>query len=127
MRARMLLSFLYAIAGVLHLAVPGPFLTIVPEWVPYPQIVVAFTGVCELAGAAALLMPRFRRLAGWMLALYAICVFPANIKHAIMDFHSATGGLGPWYHVPRLLLQPVVVWWALYASEIVAWPFAKRT
>jgi hypothetical protein len=28
-------------------------------------------------------MPRLRVLAGIMLALYALCVWPANIKHAI--------------------------------------------
>ena len=36
----------------------------------------------RLAGAAALLT-RLRRLAGIMLALYALCVWPANIKHAV--------------------------------------------
>ncbi|NTF44109.1 DoxX family protein [Rhizobium rhizogenes] len=125
--SRVILSCLYAMAGILHLTVPAPFLTIMPEWVPHPQIVVAITGVYEVVGAVGLLMPRLRRSAGWLLAIYAICVFPANIKHAIIDLTSVTGGLGPWYHFPRLLLQPVIVWWALYASEILSWPCAKQS
>ena len=40
------------------------------------------TGLCGIAGTIALLTGRFRYLAGVMLALYAVCVFPANIKHA---------------------------------------------
>ena len=52
-----------------------------------------------------------------MLALYAVCVFPANIKHAIDDLSSGTG-LPIWYHAPRLLLQPLIVWWALWASKL---------
>jgi len=36
--------------------------------------VILLTGVCELAGAAALLTARWRRLAGIILGLYALCV-----------------------------------------------------
>jgi uncharacterized membrane protein len=53
-------------------------------------------------------------------------VFPANIKHAIHDLGSATATLGWWYHLPRLALQPVVVWWALFAGRVTRWPFAAR-
>ena len=117
------LSCFYAIAGVFHLALPGPFLRITPDWVPHPHAMIALTGICELAGSVALLTPRFRRSAGWCLALYAVCVFPANIKHAAMDLSSAGGGLGYCYHLPRLALQPVIVWWALYAGGVTRWPF----
>lgn len=42
--------------------------------------------------------------------------------------HVAIGGpaLGWWYHGPRLALQPVLVWWALFAGGVVTWPFARR-
>lgn len=96
---------------------------IMPGWVPWPREVVLGTGVCELMGAAGLLVPRLRWVAGVMLAAYAVCVFPANIKHALD--HVAVGGvvLGLWYHVPRLLFQPVIVWWALFAGCVIDWPF----
>jgi uncharacterized membrane protein len=71
------------IAGVVHLVSPDASLPIVPGWVPVPRDVVLTTGICEIAGGAALLTRRFRRLAGVMLAAYAVCVFPANIKHAV--------------------------------------------
>jgi hypothetical protein len=29
------------------------------------------------------------------------------------------------YHGPRLLLQPVLVWWALYAGAVTDWPFGR--
>ena len=80
---RLLMAAFYAIAGVSHLSTPDSFLPIVPDWVPLPRDVILVTGVCELAGAAALLTVRLRKLAGIMLALYALCVWPANIKHAL--------------------------------------------
>jgi uncharacterized membrane protein len=59
-----------------------------------------------------------------MLALYAICVFPANIKHAIEAIHVPPVPDSWWYHGSRLALQPVLVWWALYCSGLIDWPFA---
>jgi uncharacterized membrane protein len=97
-----------------------------PAFVPYPRAVVIATGLFEIAGAGALIGVRLRRLAGFMLALYAICVFPANLKHAFGGAHIAALPDSWWYHGPRLALQPVLVWWALYASGIVEWPFRGR-
>ncbi len=84
------------------------------------------TGLCELAGAAGLMTRRFRAAAGIGLALYAVCVFPANIKHAMDGLPAGQVQLGWWYHAPRLALQPVIVWWALYAGGVVNWPFRPR-
>lgn len=125
---RLLLAAFYAGAGALHLASPDAFLPIMPEAVPFPRAVILATGVCEIAGAAGLLTAKFRRLAGAMLALYAICVVPANFKHAFA--RVAVAGLpDSWlYHGPRLAFQPVLVWAALFASGVIDWPrrAAKR-
>ena len=98
---------------------------IVPAWVPAPHAVVIVTGLCEIAGAIALVTQRWRRAAGWALAAYAVCVYPANVQHAIIDLGHGTG-LSLWYHLPRLLLQPVIVWWALWATGITDWPFRRQ-
>ena len=120
--ARWLLIACYAVAGVAHLVVTDAMVAITPGWVPHPHAVVIATGLCELAGAAALATRlgggRWRRAAGWALALYALCVFPANINHAIHDL-TTHRGLGWSYHGPRLLLQPLIIWWALWASGAV--------
>ena len=119
---RLLMALFYAAAGVVHLAMPGAFLPIVPDWVPFPREVVLVTGVCELAGAAGLLSVRLRRWAGVMLALYAVCVFPANIKHAFENVHIPELPSSWWYHGPRLLAQPIIVWWSLFCAGVTDWP-----
>jgi uncharacterized membrane protein len=119
------LAAIYFAAGLLHLSTPGTFLMITPEWVPFPRQVILGTGVCEIAGAVGLLTRRLRHVAGIALALYAVCVFPANIKHAIDSTRGAPSLPGWWYHAPRLALQPVLVWWALFAGEVVSWPFSR--
>lgn len=116
---RWLLAGVYAAAGALHLAKPEPFLSVTPDWVPWPEHVIALTGMAELLGAIALAQSRslpLRRMAGLGLALYALCVWPANFHHMQIDMARPDRGLGLAYHVPRLLAQPLIIWWALWAS-----------
>jgi uncharacterized membrane protein len=75
------------------------------------------TGGAELLGALGLFISPIRSLAGAMLALYALCVYPANILHAVHDLSTGTG-LGWAYHYPRLFAQPFICWWALAAGGV---------
>lgn len=124
---RYALGAIYLLAGVAHLRSPGAFLSITPGWVPQPELVIAATGIAEIAGAIALVGIRpLRRAAAIGLALYAVCVYPANIKHAL-DAVAATGPDAWWpYHAPRLAFQPVFVWWALFAGGVTDWPWRRR-
>lgn len=124
--ARWLLALAYLAAGVFHLRSPAGFVAITPGWVPFPDQVVLLTGVAEIAGAAGLMIPQLRRAAGIGLALYALCVWPANFNHALNDIPLRGAHLGWWYHGPRLALQPVIIWWALWAGGVVDWPFRRR-
>lgn len=123
---RWLLALFYVAAGVLHLTSSHAFVAITPDWVPYPLAVVRITGACEIAGGIGLLIGRLRWLSGLMLALYAVCVFPANLHHAFD--HVRVPGLPSswWYHGPRLAMQPVLVWAALFAGDVIAWPLRRK-
>ena len=134
---RWLLALSYLVAGVAHLRSPGGFIAITPHWVPDPARVIVLTGLAELAGALGLmlpyrwtpasLLPGLRKAAGIGLALYALCVWPANINHALNDIPLGGVHLSWWYHGPRLALQPVIIWAALWASGVTDWPFKSRT
>ena len=123
---RWALAAIYLVAGSFHLRATAAFVSIVPDWVPYPYATVLATGCCEIVGAAALVTVRLRRLAGIMLALYAVCVYPANIKHALDGIAIGGTQLGWGYHAPRLAFQPVLVWWALFCGQVIDWPFHRQ-
>ena len=120
---RLIMSAFYLLAGIFHIVAPRGFLLIVPPYVPWPEAVVFATGVCEILGALGLMTVRFRRAAGIGLAAYAVCVFPANIHHALHMIPVEGLPLSWWYQGPRLVLQPVVVWWALFCGEVTDWPW----
>ncbi|MEJ5081285.1 DoxX family protein [Ochrobactrum sp. MYb379] len=125
-RCRWVLSAFYGLAGILHIVLPKPFLVITPAWVPEPETVIFLTGLCEIAGAVGLLVPQLRKAAAIGLALYSVCVFPANIKHAIDGLGAATASPWQWlYHLVRLPLQPSLVLVALFAGNLFVWPFRR--
>ncbi len=117
--SRLFLACLYVAAGTLHLLNPEPFLKITPNWVVAAPLVIALTGIAEIAGALALVQPwwpRLRVLAGWSLAAYALCVWPANVNHLLLDMARPDHGLGWAYHGPRMIAQPMLIWAALWSS-----------
>ena len=119
------MAAVYAPFGVLHMLSSAAFMPIMPPGVPFPQAVVVATGACEVAGALGLLILRTRKAAGVALALYAACVYPANIYHALAHRHVPPLPDSWWYHGPRLLFQPVFVWWALFAGAVTDWPWRR--
>lgn len=128
---RCLLAAFYAFAGYKHIVMPDPFVAITPDWVPYPEQMVYWTGVAEIIGALGLLIPR--KAIGWAkpaagigLALYALCVWPANFNHAFNNIAMVGETLGWWYHGPRLVAQPLIIWLALWVGEVTQWPFRRE-
>jgi uncharacterized membrane protein len=91
----------------------GDMIRMVPPAVPNPELMVTFTGVCEILGAIGLLVTRTRRLAAVALLVFFIAVLPANI-------HAARSGVTlrgqPATPVaPRVALQLLfmgLVWWS---------------
>ena len=123
---RIAMAAFFAAGFVLHLKAADALVAITPDWVPFPRAVVLATGVLELIGAASLLVPRLRRWSGVALAIYVIAVWPANFKHAFEHIVTPPIPDSWWYHAPRLALQPVIAWWALFSTRVTDWPFRAK-
>src|ERR1700761_800495 len=123
---RWVLALLFTAAGIAHLAIPDKFLAITPSWVPFAPQVIFVTGLCEIAGAVALVTRPLRWWAGVAFAAYAVCVWPANFKHAIDGIALPYISNSWYYHGPRLAFQPVIVWWTLYCAGVIDWPWRRQ-
>lgn len=114
--ARWVLASFLAIAGVGHFANADEFLAQVPTWMPWPETVVAVSGVVELLLAFSLIaLGRWRTQVGWIVAGFFVAVFPGNIS----QFITQTDGFGldsDTARAVRLLFQPVFVVWALWCT-----------
>ena len=123
---RWIAAAFFAAAGYAHLTAPQSLLAITPDWVPFAPQVIFLTGLFEFAASLALVTRPLRAYAGMALAAYAVCVFPANIKHAFEAIDIPQISSSWWYHGPRLALQPVIVWWVLFAGGAIDWPLRRK-
>ncbi|HSF97202.1 MAG TPA: hypothetical protein VLA55_00815 [Ornithinibacter sp.] len=114
---RWLLVALLATAGVGHFTAAEAFRAQVPTWMPWPEVVIAVSGVVELALAAALAFApaRHRPLVGWVVAAFFVAVFPGNVSQYVTGT-TAFGLDTDAARLVRLLFQPVLVVGALWST-----------
>ncbi|MET0844081.1 MAG: hypothetical protein ABWY23_09530 [Mycetocola sp.] len=115
---RILLGLFLLFAGVSHLTWSrDAFQAQVPDWLPLNvDVVVLASGVVEIGlGLALLVLPRWRVPLGWITAAFFVAVFPGNIS----QFTTGTDSFGLDSDLTRgirLLFQPLLVLWALWAT-----------
>ena len=117
--SRWLLATFFIAAGANHFRDPAFYLPTIPSWLPLHQELVDVSGVAEIVGGIAALVPATRRAAGWGLIALLIAVFPANVNTALD--HAQFPDRSPlveWLLWLRLPVQAVLVawvWWTLLA------------
>jgi uncharacterized membrane protein len=112
--ARDALSLMLVFTGISHFTfMQEDFVRMMPPSIPWPRAMVYFTGVCEIAGAAGLLLPEFRRAAAYALIAFFLAVLPANI-------HAARAGVtlrgkpatSLWLRIPMQALFIAIAFWS---------------
>ena len=124
--ARLVLGSALIIAGLGHLTFARiDFQAQVPDWVGIDKnAVVIVSGLVEIALGSALIVVRRRRsLLGLAAGLFFIAVFPGNISQFI-DGHDAFGLNTNSDRRNRLFFQPVLVAWAWWSTDALA--FLRR-
>jgi uncharacterized membrane protein len=80
---RVLVALPLLVSGVLlHFFHARLTASIIPPFFPARLFLALLTGVCEIAGAIGLFVPRFRRPAAFWIAIMMVAIFPANIYSA---------------------------------------------
>ena len=108
---RLAAALLFITGGANHFRSPGFYRRIIPPQFPNPPLLVAVSGVCEIAGGLGLLIARLRRAAGWGLIALLVAVFPANLYMALHPERFPDLHLPRWAFRARLPLQPVLAAW----------------
>ncbi len=114
---RVILAVCIVVAGVLHFAVPVPFIRIVPGFLPHPAALVYISGVIEIGLGVALLAPPISHLAAWGLVALFIAVYPANLNMAINGIEISGIPNTWWFQAIRLPFQFVLIAWAYWYTK----------
>jgi uncharacterized membrane protein len=98
-------------AGLMHFVQEESFTAIVPPSIPFPKLIVWITGFMELVFAVFLVLPRYRKLAGLLLAPFLLAVLPANIYMAMNNVPFGEMSATPTILWLRVVLQfPLIVY-----------------
>jgi uncharacterized membrane protein len=97
----------------------------VPPWLPLdPDFVVLASGALEIAiGLGLIFVARYRKQIGWLTAAFFLAVFPGNISQYLTQT-DAFGLNTDEARAIRLLFQPLLIIWALWATA--AWTKSKK-
>jgi uncharacterized membrane protein len=100
----------FTVSGVVHLAHPTTFTSIVPHFLPLPTEFIYASGVAELICAVGLW--RRDHWAGIAAAVLLVVIWPANLQDAItaQQGHDLTTKVVLWIRFP---LQIPLIWFAL--------------
>lgn len=115
-----LLAIFFLLAGIAHFTQTAAFVAIVPPALPFKLLIVQITGAVELIFAIGLLVPKWRRVSGWVLAVYCVVVLPANIYMAITGMPLGTIATTMQALWGRVALQVPLIALILWASG-AAW------
>ena len=119
--ARYLLGAALICAGVGHFTFSRlEFQAQVPPWLPLdPDFVVLASGAVEIAlGLALIFVARYRKQIGWLTAAFFLAVFPGNISQYLTQT-DAFGLNSDSARAVRLLFQPLLMLWALWATGAI--------
>jgi len=115
-RAVAIAGVLFIAAGAVHFIRPAMYEQIVPPQLGHAGVLVAISGIAEIAGGLGLMFPRTRRVAGFGLIALLVAIWPANIYMALEAdrFAAAAPAWLLWARVP---LQVVMIWWVERVSR----------
>ncbi len=99
----------YVVAGVNHFINPRFYYKMVVDFLPYPDAVVAVSGVIEILCGVGLMIPQTRLVAAWATIALLLAIFPANIYMAL---HPEKWGFSTVALYLRLPIQLLLIWWA---------------
>ena len=113
--------------GTLHLTTSRQeFQAQVPPWAPFsPDFIVLASGVVEIILGLALISLQRRKVVGIATALFFIAIFPGNISQFVNGI-DAFGLNSDRARAIRLLFQPLLVLWALWATAALPDGFFKK-
>jgi uncharacterized membrane protein len=109
--SRFLLAICFIIAGTFHFIGPAPYLAIMPPYIPWPQEMIAISGVAEILGGIGTCFRVSRAAAGWGLIGLLIAVFPANLQAISTGMVVAGHAVPAWMLWARLPFQPLFIAW----------------
>lgn len=112
----LLMSLMYILAGIMHFIKPKAYLRIMPRYLPNHKLLVALSGIAEIALGMSLLSPELRDPAIYVIILM-LAIF-LTVHFYMLSGKKASAGIPRWILLLRISLQFGLMYWAyLYLNS----------
>lgn len=99
-------------AGTNHFLNTPFYVSIMPPYLPWHEVLVYASGVAEIGLGGLLLFERWSRLAAWGLIALLVAVFPVNVHMAMHpEQYEWASPIALWLRLP---LQGFLILWAYW-------------
>ncbi|TMM51972.1 hypothetical protein FEE95_21385 [Maribacter algarum] len=118
--ARIAMAIMLVFTAIGHFVFTKGMKMMIPDFIPFKESCVHFTGIFEIIMAVGLLIPKYQSLSGWALIIFLLLMLPANIYASVHQINYQTGtfdGHGLVYLWFRIPLQLLFITWT-YISTI---------
>ncbi len=111
------MSSMLIFTAVAHFVFTKGMTQMIPDFFPLKKELVYLTGILEILFAIGLLIPKTKVITAWILILFLLLVFPANIKATMENINYQTGELDGngieylWFRIP---LQILFIAWVFF-------------
>jgi uncharacterized membrane protein len=114
---RIAMSVMLLFTSIGHFAFSKGMTLMMPDFIPFKNQLVYFTGVVEMAAAVGLLLPRLQEITSWLLIVFFILILTVNINAALRNINYQKGtydGPGTKYLWLRIPLQVLFIAWVYW-------------
>jgi uncharacterized membrane protein len=107
----------YVAAGINHFRVPAFYISIIPSYLPFHNILNTLAGICEITFGLMLIFKPTRKFAARGIILMLIAFLPVHI--GMLGGYTQIGAthVQPIWAWARLILQPVLIAWAWWYTR----------
>lgn len=105
-----IMAFLYITAGSIHFVKPKMYLRIMPRFLPYPRLLVFWSGVAEIILGIGLCFPLTKNPS--IYGIIAMLFIFLLVHFYMLSGPKAGAGVPKWILILRVPLQFALMYWA---------------
>ncbi|TGL75639.1 DoxX family membrane protein [Leptospira jelokensis] len=112
------LALFYIFAGANHFFSPEFYLEMMPDYLPFHELLNVTSGLSEITLGLLVLYERMRKLACFGIILLLLAIYPANINMLVEALEGKDFGFPIWALYARLPLQFLFIYWAWAVRDV---------
>lgn len=122
-----IMTAFYILAGLNHFLNPAFYLPLIPDGLPYPELINIAAGFAELLLGLGLMLPAIRSISAYLIIIMLLAFVPSHVHFIKVGSCTESLCVSPWIAWARLLIvHPFLIYWA-FNVQATGSPSEKRS